>query len=253
MLNCLIVDDEPIARKGLKDDLSEFEGLYVAALAEDAFQALQVLNGTIPIDIIFLDIDMPGLSGLDFLKLTRVKPLVIITTAYPQYALNGFELGVTDYLLKPISPTRLRTAIDKAKKWSSLPAEGKHPKEIDDFLYVKCNGKYEKILFEDIRFFEAANNYIFIHTTEKRLITYLSLKAVETKLPRGRFVRVHKSYIVSRYHIEQVTGSAIVINDVAIPLSRNFKKSFQTVVLKEKLFKKRAIIEAKRSAMSFAK
>ena len=114
-LNCLVVDDEPIARNGLGADLREFEGIGTIDLAESAFQALQALNTPERFDILFLDIDMPGLSGLDFLKLTRIKPVVIITTAYPQYALDGFELDVADYLLKPISSARLKAAIDKAR------------------------------------------------------------------------------------------------------------------------------------------
>jgi two-component system LytT family response regulator len=119
-LNCLIVDDEPIARNGLAGDIKEFDFLTVVGLAENAFQAIQFLNGGEPVDLLFLDIDMPGLSGLDFLKLVRVKPIVIITTAYPQYAINGFELGVIDYLLKPISMDRLETEINKANKWLFL-------------------------------------------------------------------------------------------------------------------------------------
>src|SRR5579872_1885210 len=111
-LSCLIVDDEPIARNGLAEDIKEFSFLKVVGMAENAFQALQFLNSDEPIDLIFLDIDMPGLNGLDFLKLVRVKPMVIITTAYPQYAINGFELGVMDYLLKPISTQRLTAAVN---------------------------------------------------------------------------------------------------------------------------------------------
>src|SRR4051812_42075508 len=110
-LNCLIVDDEPVARHGLAEDIKEFNFLHVTGLAENAFQAIQFLNGPAQVDLIFLDIDMPGLTGLDFLKLVRVKPMVIITTAYQQYAINGFDLGVIDYLLKPISTERLRTAV----------------------------------------------------------------------------------------------------------------------------------------------
>jgi len=237
-LNCLIVDDEPIARHGLAEDIKEFEFLNIAGLAENAFQALQVLNSPQPVDLMFLDIDMPGLSGLDFLKLVRVKPMVIITTAYQQYAINGFELGVLDYLLKPISAERLGIAVNKAKDLFRLknrePVEGAK----DDFLYIKCNGKYEKIVFDKILYIEAANNYVFIHTPEKRFITYHTLKGIAGQLPSNQFVKVHKSFVVSRGYIDQVKGSEIIINKIAIPLSRNFKDSFQKAVIGEKSLRK---------------
>src|ERR1700710_1775519 len=162
-LNCLIADDEPIARNGLAEDIKEFGFLRIAGLAENAFQALQFLTNPEPIDLLFLDIDMPGLSGLDFLKLVRVKPIVIITTAYQQYAINGFELGVMDYLLKPISLERLGIAVNKAREWYLLKNQEAIEKDINDFLYVKCNGKYEKIRFSEILYVEAANNYVLIH------------------------------------------------------------------------------------------
>ena len=237
-LNCLIVDDEPIARNGLAGDIKEFDFLRVVGLAENAFQAIQFLNSGEPVDLLFLDIDMPGLSGLDFLKLVRVKPIVIITTAYPQYAINGFELGVIDYLLKPISMNRLETAINKAKKWLFLKEHDLDEKGNNDFLYVKSNGRYEKILFSKILYVEAANNYVFIHTAEKRFITYHTLKGIEGQLPSGEFVKVHKSYIISRSHIDSIKGSEIVINEIHIPLSRNFKDNFQKEVINERALKR---------------
>jgi len=237
-LNCLVVDDEPIARNGLAQDLKEFPELGVISLAENAFHALQVLNSSKRIDILFLDIDMPGLNGLDLLKLARIKPVVIITTAYPQYALDGFELGVVDYLLKPISSARLKTAIDKATKWLALPVDQQAGQKTDDFLYIKCNGKYEKILFSDIRYVEAANNYVYIYVAEKKFISYHSLKSIQKQLPPALFVRVHKSYLVSRRHIDQIKGSEIWIQNTQIPVSRNFKNSFIQKVLQDKTIRK---------------
>ncbi len=233
-LNCLIVDDEPIARNGLAEDIKEFDFLHITGLAENAFQALQFLNNPEPIDLLFLDIDMPGLSGLDFLKLVRVKPIVIITTAHQQYAINGFELAVMDYLLKPISPERLGIAVNKAKEWYLLKNQEAVEKDTNDFLYVKCNGKYEKIRFSEILYVEAANNYVLIHTAGKRFITYHTLKGIEGQLPVNQFVKVHKSFIVSRGHIDQINGSEIIINEVHIPLSRNFKDFFQKNVISGK-------------------
>ena len=234
-LNCLIVDDEPVARNGLAEDVSQFPSLQVSGLAENAVQALEFLNGHEDTSILFLDLDMPGLNGLDFLKLVRIKPVVIITTAYPQYAINGFELGVIDYLLKPISMQRLETAVAKAIKWLDL---NKTQPISDDFLYIKCNGKWEKIFFSEILYIEAANNYVFIHTREKRFITYHTLKGIEARLPPDQFVKVHKSFIVSRGHVGRVLGSEILINGIQIPLSRNFKDSFQKNVVSARALKK---------------
>jgi two-component system LytT family response regulator len=237
-LNCLIVDDEPIARNGLAEDIKAFDFLHIVGLAENSFEAMQFLNRPEPVDILFLDIDMPGLSGLDFLKLVRVKPIVIITTAYQQFAINGFELGVMDYLLKPVSLERLEIAVNKAREWFHLKNQDVIENEKNNFLYIKCNGRFEKILFAKILYIEAANNYVFIHTAEKRFITYHTLKGIETQLPSNQFVKVHKSFIVSRTHIDQVKGSEIVINDTHIPLSRNFKDSFQKTVIGEKSLKR---------------
>jgi two-component system LytT family response regulator len=237
-LNCLIVDDEPIARKGLSEDVGEFDFLNVCGLAEDAFQALQFLNETETIDLIFLDINMPGLSGLDFLKLVRVKPLVIITTAYQQFAINGYELGVIDYLLKPIPFKRLEMAVNKARELFELKKQQIPGNPGNDFLYVKCNGEYEKIFFCNILYVEAANNYVFIHTNEKKFMTYMTMKGMEGQLPAELFVRTHKSYLVSRNHIDKIAGSDIIIQNTKLPVSRSFKDSFQKTVAQNKLLRR---------------
>ena len=230
-LSCLIADDEPIARNGLAEDIRGFDFLNVVGLVENAFQALEFLNNDQTVDLLFLDLDMPGLNGIDFLKLVRVKPMVIITTAYQQFAIDGFELGVLDYLLKPVSPQRLSAAVNKAKEWHSLKNHERSIPEGNDFLYVKCNGKYERIFFGDILYIEAANNYVFIHTAGKRFITYNTLKGIAEQLPASRFVRVHKSFVVSRSHIEQVKLTEVIVNKTAIPLSRNFKDSLKKTVI----------------------
>jgi two-component system LytT family response regulator len=237
-MNCLIVDDEPAARNGLAEDIKVFDFLTVVGLAENASVALQFVNGPQPIDLLFMDIDMPGLNGLDFLKLLPVKPLVIITTAYPQFAIDGFDLGVIDYLLKPISMERLETAVNKARDWLALKENHSPENTTNEFLYLKCNGRYEKILFTDILYIEAANNYVFLHTAEKRFITYNTLKGIEEQLPGNMFVRVHKSYIVSCGHIDKVNRLQIIVSKTPIPLSRNFRGNFQKNILNERALKR---------------
>jgi two-component system, LytTR family, response regulator len=230
IMNCLIVDDEPIARKGLAEDIIEFNSLRLAGMAENAFQALQLLHDLTRVDLVFLDIDMPGLTGLDFLKLVKVQPLVIITTAYPQFALDGFDMGVVDYLLKPISKNRLEVAVLKALDIYSYKNQPETPLPLYDFIYLKCNGKYEKIYFSKILFIEAANNYVFLYTAEKKYMTYITLKGLEDKLPLNMFVRTHKSYLVSRHHIDLISGSELVIQGNKIPISRNFKNTFRKTI-----------------------
>jgi len=228
-LKCIIIDDEPAARKGLAEDIREIGQLKVISTAANAFEALEQINNSQP-DLIFLDIGMPGLSGLDFLKLIKVKPMVILTTAYSEYALVGYDFGVVDYLLKPISVERLKIACAKARELFNY-RNTRPETEASESFYVKVNGKMEKIALADILYIEAANNYIFIHTAAKRYICYLTLKGIEAQLPKEKFIRVHKSFIVSRDHIRQVSKTEVKINDVAIPLSKNFRNEFQKGVV----------------------
>ncbi len=231
-LKCIIIDDEPTARGGLAEDVKEIDQFKVVGTAANAFEALEQINNSQP-DLIFLDIEMPGLSGLDFLKLIKVKPMVILTTAYSEYALVGYDFGVVDYLLKPISVDRLKIACAKALELFNYK-NSKPGAETSESFYVKVNGKMEKIALADILYIEAANNYIFIHTAAKRYICYLTLKGIEAQLPKEKFIRVHKSFIVSRDHVQQVGKSGVKINDVAIPLSKNFRSEFQKGVVQNK-------------------
>ena len=230
-LSCIIIDDEPTARNGLAGDINEISYLQIKGFASNAFEALQTIAKYSP-DLIFLDIELPGLSGIDFLKLVKIKPIVIITTAYPQFALAGFEHGVIDYLLKPISLQRLRTACDKALELFSLRQPQTPQKDTSAYCYLKCNGILEKIHYAAILYIEAANNYVLVHTADKRFLTYSSLKNIAARLPIDRFVRVHKSFIIAKEHISKINGNEIFIGKTRIPLSRNFKLAFQQSVVK---------------------
>jgi DNA-binding LytR/AlgR family response regulator len=230
-LACLIVDDEMTARNGLAADIAEISFLEVKAVAGNAFEALEKIEAYAP-DLIFLDIEMPGLSGTDFLKLVRVRPMVVITTAYPQFAVEGFEQGVIDYLVKPISRQRLRVACEKAYEQFLLHQQMPVQQSEADYCYLKCDGVFEKIAYDAILYIEAANNYILVHTRERRFLTYSSLKNIADQLPANQFVRVHKSFIVGREHITQIKGNEICIGPVSIPLSRNFKSAFHEEVVK---------------------
>ncbi len=215
---CLIIDDEPIAARGLAEDLNALALFAVTGIAHNTAQAHELYRMA-PVDLLFLDIEMPGRNGLEFLKSLPAKPLVILVTAYQQYALKGYEHGVVDYLLKPVSPERLRIACEKALEWHAL----RHP---DGHLYVKCDGKYQRIDCSEITHIEAANNYILIHMVARKYMVYQSLKTIRKELSARGFVQVHKSFVVATRHITQVDGSTLLLQDIRIPLSRRYRTAF---------------------------
>jgi DNA-binding LytR/AlgR family response regulator len=227
---CLIIYDEPVARKGLAEDLVSLGLVTVQGMAADTAVALEMFTAT-AVDLLFLDIEMPGVNGLDFLQQLAdlnggrklPNPLVILVTAYPQYALNGYEHGVVDYLLKPVSIQRLRAACEKAVEWYGLRLGASRIGGGEEHLYLKYNGGYEKVAVADILYIEAANNYILVYTTAKKLLIYSSLKGIEEQLPAGDFLQVHKSFIIARRHIRRVNGDSIMVAQTRIPLSRRFK------------------------------
>jgi DNA-binding LytR/AlgR family response regulator len=231
--NCIIIDDEPPARNGLKEDLVALGMFTVAGMAGDAEQARELLTST-PADLLFLDVEMPWINGLEFLSGLDTKPMVILVTAYPQYALHGYEHGVIDYLLKPVSPERLRLACEKAREWWVLRNHaGGQPGSVG-YLYIKSNGRFERIEYDKILYLEAANNYVIVHTRQKKYLVYQTLKGMEKQLRAPGFLQTHKSFIVARQHIRQIEGDSVTIGEVRIPLSRRFKQRFLLEVLGKK-------------------
>ena len=222
-LQSIIVDDEPIARKGLEEDITQIDFIDIIGIAENSFNALELITSKSP-DLIFLDIEMPRLNGLDFIKTLKEPPMIIITTAYPKYALKGYELDVIDYLVKPIDFNRLLKACSKAKEFHDLKNKSLfNDKPSSHYFFVKCNGKYEKITIGGLLYIEAANNYIILHTTERKIMTYTTLKNIADILPSDNFIKVHKSFIVAIDKITLVDKNEIIINKTIIPISRNLK------------------------------
>jgi len=217
-LRCMVVDDEPIARKGLEEYIAEIPYLKHAGSFENATAAAQFLSVN-SVDLMLLDIRMPRLSGIDFLKSIKEPPLVIFTTAFPQYALESYELNVLDYLVKPISLERFKKATQKVLDYFLL----KHPQTLPDYFFIKCNQQLEKILFNEVLFVEAMQNYCIIHTASRKLICYVTLTAMVEKLPGDRFMKVHKSFIVCLNKILTLDGHAILIGTSRIPISRSLK------------------------------
>jgi DNA-binding LytR/AlgR family response regulator len=236
-MNCILIDDEPLARKGLREYIQDVEFLNLVAEFDNALKATDLLSKD-EVDLIFLDIHMPKITGLDFLRSLQHPPQVIFTTAYPQYAVEGFDLNVLDYLVKPISFDRFLKAVMKAKeavgrKTISQPSQTK-----EDYVFIKSDNKLVKIFYHDILFVEALQNYVTIHTSSKKYITYLTFKSMEESLPADQFIRVHKSYLVSASKIESIEGNMVRIGSHEIPISRTIKEEVLEKLLKGRFLKR---------------
>lgn len=219
-LRCLIVDDEPLARKGMVEYVSQIPFLELAGTASRTSEAGEKLNEGV--DLMLLDIQMPKQTGLEFLRSLGQPPLVILTTAFDEFALQGFELDVVDYLVKPIPFERFTKAVTKARDYFLYR---KDPKQApDDNLFVKSNGKLERVRLGEILFVEAMQNYVIIHRASGKLIVYLTMSGLERQLPSDRFMRVHKSFLVSLANVNTIEGHTLFIGPHRIPVSRTLRE-----------------------------
>jgi DNA-binding LytR/AlgR family response regulator len=232
----MIVDDEPLAQEGMELLVKEAGFLDLRAICSGAPEANQVLARE-PIDLIFLDIQMPRIRGIDFLRGLKDPPLVIITTAYPHFALEGFELNVLDYLVKPIAPERFLRSVNRARDVMERSLPGAKGKSLDDYFFIKCNNGYEKIFHGSILYVEACQNYVCIHTPGEKYMTLTPMRSLEEQLPAGDFLRVHKSYIVAIGKIRKLSGNEITVGQVKIPVSKNYKDAVMKII-DDRLLKK---------------
>lgn len=219
MLNCIIVEDEPLVRKQIEGYIEKIPFLQLVGTARNPIIAKAILQTEV-VDLVFLDIKMPQQSGIEFLQQHNIFQQVIFITAYPEYAVQGFELDVTDYLMKPVTFERFKKACEKANVKISGSLTIKNNREQPDFLYVKCDNCLEKIALIDILFVESMLNYVTIVTNKRKYIVYSSLKAIKERLPQHTFLRVHKSYIVAVDHITTVSPSQVQIGGYTLPISR---------------------------------
>jgi DNA-binding LytR/AlgR family response regulator len=233
-INCLIVDDEPLAQDILESYVKKTPQLGLAARCNNAIEALEMMKLN-KVDLIFLDIQMPEITGIDFLKSLKDPPMVIFTTAFQNYAVEGFELNAIDYLLKPFSFERFAKAVKKAEELSSLKHE-KIQRE-DDYIFIKSDQRLLKVNYNDILFVEALADYVKIHTDDKRYITLQTMKNMEEKLPEKFFKRVHRSYIVSLEKIKTIVGSNVEINGQQIPIGKNYKDGFFDALRKHNILR----------------
>ena len=236
-LNCVIIDDEPLARKGLREHIGDIDFLQLVGEFDHPLKAMDVLS-TESVHVIFLDIHMPKITGIEFLKSLPHPPLIVFTTAYPQYAVDGFDLNVLDYLVKPISFDRFLKAAMKAKEAVSKGNTTSAASQKEDYFFIKADNKLIKLFYQDIQFVEALQNYITIHTTNKKYITYLTFKSIEESLPGDEFIKVHKSYLVAANKIESIEGNIIRIGQHEIPISRNSKEEVLEKLLKGRFLKR---------------
>jgi DNA-binding LytR/AlgR family response regulator len=233
-IKTILVEDEPLAREGLLNYIKEVDFLQVVRECEDAMDANKVLASE-KVDLMFLDIQMPKITGIDFLKSLKNPPMVIMTTAYPNFALQGYELDVLDYLVKPFPFDRFLKAANKARDFFELKTktQGTEPVKANaDYFFVKCDYRYEKIHFKDIFYIEGMENYIVIWTATQKYVTLLRMKTVEETLPATDFMRIHKSFIVATSAISSIDGNEVIVAGKRLPMSREKKSEIMEKVLK---------------------
>lgn len=231
MIRCIVIDDEALAIELLEDNIKRVPFLEHVRSFTNGFDALDFLSKE-KIDLIFLDIRMPGISGMQLIKVLPNQPMIILTTAYEKYAVEGFEMNVLDYLLKPFSYERFLKAVSKARRRYQLinPAETKTEKGETDagpaFIFVKADYKQVKINVADIRFIEGLRDYVKIYVEDRPVITQISLKAIEEKLPKQYFIRVHRSFIINLRYIQYIQRMQIRIGTTDIPIGENYREQF---------------------------
>ena len=228
-MNCIIVDDEPLATDLMIDFVKRIPFLMLLGTCKNAFEANEIIHKK-NVDLLFLDIQMPNLSGIQLVHSLEKKPLVIFTTAYSEYAVESYDLNAIDYLLKPFTFERFLKAVNKAyalfSKKDDIQSEKDGQIEGDKFIFVNADYKKVRINLKEILYIEGLSDYIKIYTGDKPILTLLSLKAMEEKLPENKFIRVHRSYIVSIHKIESIQRNRIIIGKTRIPVGDNYKDFF---------------------------
>ena len=238
-MKCIIVDDEPLAREGIELNVQDVQYLDLVGQFSNAMAANDFLSKN-EVDLMFLDIQMPGLTGLDFIRTLKKKPLIILTTAYPEFALEGFELDVVDYLVKPIRLQRFIKATNKAKEIFDLYQSAKHTEASveEEFIYIKSERKYIRLFFNDIKYIKGLKDYVMIYSKKEKMMTAMNIKTINSHLPAHTFVRVSKSHIININFINAVELDFIHLDGEEIPLGRTYKEHFINNYIKTNLVKR---------------
>ena len=237
-LKCIIVDDEPIARKVLQEFIEEIDYLELKGQAENPLKAMALLNDN-EVDIIFLDINMPKINGIDFLKSSKFNAHIIITTADPVYAVEAYGLDVLDYLVKPISFERFLKACNKAKELEGQinPISPAH-NNANNHFFIKSENQIEKVFYDDLLYAEAMMNYVMLYTNSKKMMVYITIKGLEEQLPGEMFIKVHKSFIVNFSKIKSIEGNILNIGNARIAISQNLREKVINEIVRDKLIKR---------------
>jgi DNA-binding LytR/AlgR family response regulator len=250
LLKCIIVEDETLAQDVIKSHLSRFDKMELVGVYRTGPEAMEAL-GSVEVDVIFLDIRLPGMSGLHFLRGLTDPPLVVLTTAYAEYALESYEFNVIDYLLKPISFERFSKAVNKLLDGRLYAAGGRSVTGVGalagavalagegagvsslpqgDHIFIKSNSKFFRVNFSEILYVEGMKDYLKIHTPDYTLVTHQTMNELEKQLPARMFIRVHRSYLVSRGHIRSIYGNSIELGKVTIPIGVNYKEAVMGLI-----------------------
>jgi DNA-binding LytR/AlgR family response regulator len=219
-MKAIAIDDEPLALEVIRSHAAKVPFLELESVFTDAFEGLDYLQKH-PVDLLFLDIKMPDISGIDFYNTLRHKPMVIFTTAYSEHAVTGFDLDAVDYLLKPFSLPRFLKACSKANEIHQLRASGKP----SDHIFIKTGYEQVKVMFEDIYYLEAEGNYISFVTKNGKLLTRMTFSEVDSLLPHGDFIRIHRSFIASKNHIDKIERGQVIIKGVTIPVGESYAQN----------------------------
>jgi len=230
LIRCIIIEDERLAQDVIISHLEKTERFKLAGTCRNAQEAKEILDRE-EIDLIFLDIQLPGMTGINFLRSLTNPPLVVFTTSYPEYALESYEFNVIDYLLKPISYERFSKTVAKITdgKIFKLP-DADHFTKPREHIFIKSGGKFHRISFADILYIEGMKDYLKIHTTEYMVITHQTMGEMENMLPAGKFIRIHKSYIVAAPRIRSVFGNSVEMDKVNLPIGLSYKERIMAYV-----------------------
>ena len=230
MIRCIIIEDEPLAQDVIKNHLQQSGRFNLVGTYRNALEAKEAIAKE-EIDLIFLDIQLPGMTGLNFLRSLINPPLVVFTTSYPEYALESYEFNVIDYLLKPISYERFSKTIDKIIDGKIFKTAAGEIKPINrEYIFIRSNGKFFRISFSDIIYIEGMKDYLKIHTADHTIITHQTMGEMENILPPGQFIRIQKSYIVSTARIKAVSGNSVDMGRALLPIGLNYKEKFMLFI-----------------------
>lgn len=234
-MKCVVIDDEPLAQQLIGQYIADVPSLEVVAVFQNGLEAMDLLSRQ-SVDLLFLDINMPKINGLDLLRSMRNPPVVIVTTAYREHALDAYELDVVDYLEKPYSFHRFLRAVEKAKekiiatKVNKSPDQNATTEKSHRFIFVKTNKKSLKVHLDDILYVESLSDYVRFHLSNQRLTIHATLKNVEQWLPAKEFPRIHKSYVVALSKVVSVEGNQVKLTDLDLPIGSNYRKAFLQLV-----------------------